>query len=216
VITRSLACLFLILLLFAPPPAHADGFTYFTGPPLGDLDRMVINPYADYHWGITFTALPFAEIPGEIGIAKVSATTVCLDSDPDAQVLGTAQEGSGDIGDGRFPVRVDFDTAVVPPVFIHAEVLSRAGAIVYITLHDADGNVVGTNGVGGANLHEDVCTAGGPLNRSGVYTAYSLAPVKWVVIEATEVFVLNWFSWVDHAVAAETSTWGRVKALYRD
>jgi hypothetical protein len=91
---------------------------------------------------------------------------------------------------------------------------------VYVTLYDADGNVVGAHSEssGTANLHEGKCSPEPwqPLNQSGVYSAASSIAVSSVLIQATDVFVLDSFGWWDHIVSTEQTTWGRVKALYRD
>jgi hypothetical protein len=217
--TRTLSLLCAVMSL-ATLPARADGYVSFEFPDLGAADRLVMNPYYDTQFGLTFSAVTEFAV-ADVGLVRNSATLVCIDPEYPRQMLGTSAPGTGNLGDGPFPIRIEFTTPVQPPAIVYPEVVTRFGAHVYVTLYDADGNVVGaySEASGAANLHEGKCAPEPwqPLNQSGIFNTVSqFAAVSSVLVQASDVFVLDSFSWRDHAVATEPTTWGRVKALYRD
>ena len=210
---RATAMVWIVAALICGP-ARAQmqaGQTGFTYPDLGLADRMTVDPYYDTFYGLTFTALPLGNVAGEVGLVRSFAAVCVFPGDPD-QMLGTAVAGSGDIGTGTFPIRVDFPNPLLPPVSVRLDVHTYAAGVVTVTLFDENDAPIAaareTNPVAG--------TCPGPATRRDyILMLAQSTPVDHVVIACEYIFTIDNFTWIEQFLPVESATWGRVKALFR-
>lgn len=200
-----------VLLTGAANAQMQSGQIGFHFPDLGSADRMTLSPYYDTAYGLVVTALPLGAVPGETGLVRGGVAICVFPGDAD-QVLGTAAAGSGDIGTGAFPVRIDFPNPVLPPASVRLDVYTYTNGVVTVTLYDADGVPV-------PSARETFPVAGtcpGPgTRRDYILLLAQSTPVDHVVVECTLPFVIDNFTWIEQFVAVDTATWGRIKAIYR-
>ena len=185
-----------IFTTFAPVPAQSSVID-FEDPPLGRLDRQVINPYVDAPSKVTFSALDARS--GVVGVVKNSATSACVEPVDSNQKLGTAPVDSDSIGLSGFAIRADFPAELAPPVRVGVTFQTGEKVPIRIRLFDANGGEVGTTsdfaspGNGTCNLPGD------PRARKTIF-ATSSKSVAYAVMDLEDstggrVFVLDDFQY---------------------
>jgi hypothetical protein len=207
-----------VLFLSIAAPLHADGYFSFADVPLQG-DRVVIGTTYDTQAGAVLTVLPYGNgTPGELGLVRSNATGYCIDLADDQAMLGTSPQGTGEIGNGAFEIRIDFAVPIVAPAVVQVQVQTTYDFPVYLTLYDAGGNVVGSTWIGASNLQTGHCGPGDPIfpkYMNGIFGASASSPVVSAMVAVPAPFTIESIGWMDHQVAVEPVTWGRVKALYR-
>jgi hypothetical protein len=218
--SRLLALLSLSLLV--PALARADG--YFNFPSIYiPGDRLVLGESWSIPGSPVFTVLPYGDgSAGELGFVRSNVLWYCIDPSINHVMLGTGDPGTGNIGEALHAIRVDFTAPLVPPAFVHVQVQTKWSMDVFITLYDAEDNVVAAGGgwwSGAANLVSGSCGAGDPnlpKYMNGIWTAVSQVAVSYAVVSVAAPFTVESISWWEHAVPVAPVTWGHVKAIYRE
>jgi hypothetical protein len=210
------------LFLVAPSLAHADGYFSFANLSIPG-DRLSLGSTYDNQAGLVFTVMPYGNgQPGDLGFVRSNALWYCIDPLINHVMLGTADQGTGSIGDALYPIRIDFAQPLVPPAVVHVQVQTKWSMDVLITLYDAQGNAVGASGgwwSGAANLVEGSCGPGDATNpkyMNGIWGAWSATAVNYAVVSMAAPYTIESLDWLEHVVATEPVTWGHVKSLYRD
>jgi PKD domain/FlgD Ig-like domain len=176
------------LTITVPPPLGVPGSVDFETPSLGDATRLVIDPYVDAATGVTFRALPSGAVNGVVGLIKNSATQ-CVDPSDTNQRLGTAPEGSSQIGAGAHHVQVTFPTPLQPPATVSVELKLPFTSYGELRLFDSAGNEVGF----AREIHHPRLPGCGPLQFSGVQTltAGSMSSIASAIVRGPNGMVFT-------------------------
>ncbi|UCH83872.1 MAG: hypothetical protein JSW50_15770, partial [Candidatus Latescibacterota bacterium] len=208
----------LLCCLLAFPADGSAAVVDFEIPPLdpGESNR-IIDPYVCPMTGVVFTIEPGCCSHGDevVGLVKNNTTSVCTPPPDDNQKLASGRAGS--VGYSGFPIRATFPEHLPSPAMVSVEYQALAGAIARLTLYDEYGGVIGD--ASGVVMPIGTCSGGSDRGRV-VVTAMSfgnqpIASVAMSLSQPTLVWVIDDFTFVEGGIiAAEPTSWGRVKALY--
>jgi hypothetical protein len=182
-----------------PPPGRSVNFDT---PILGNNSQQIFTSFVDAATGVIFTVEPTEQggsgsrLGGVVGLVKNNQTPVCVKPADENQKLGTATQGSDNIGSGGLAIRATFPEPVSPPlVAVRAEFQTLPEATVRIRLFDVSNNLVAST-LGGPNPTMGACEfPGRPARRTNIGTT-SKQPVAYVILDLASytgdpVFVID-------------------------
>lgn len=216
------------LLLWAPREAGAETIG-FECPALGALDRLMLDPFVDCVYGVTFTAEPSGFGDEVVGLVKDNATSACIEPPSENQLLGTGRDDEGPIGLSGFPIRATFPVSMsISAIALAFQTLE--GSTVHVRVYDDAGVEIAS----GSELAEpaagDCGLGGGPRALKTIFVPVNPTLCTSYVImdvDGPAVFVIESFTWVPGTKALadaaggcgatpnRKATWGRLKTLYR-